>query len=341
MGAKYSSNSISGYNSTPPSDDGTVSEANKVKWSVIKNKLTDPAKVLAEAINTSINTALNYGPISVVSAAVTLGASHNNQFIELSGAATPTLGSADGLGAGWFCDVKNIGASAITVARTKSGDMINDTTADVTMNPLDYIRFVVNAAASGFNTIQSKIATQAEVTAGTISDSYLTPKSLAGMIATQAEVDSGTDTVKYVTPATLAETTTSGTWTPVIHDSSATNTDQTYSTQSGNFTKIGNRVFITGTVALSSLGSLTGGDQARIAGFPYTSDVAITYAGGLDIFYGNGLAVTAGNALSGEILGNSTYSKLWVWDATTGVTQLTLTELSGDGSLAFNGSYQV
>lgn len=178
MGTKYSSQSISGYNSTPPPDDGSVSEANKVKWSTIKNKITDPVKDLSEAVNTAINTALDYGPISVVSAAVTLGASHNNQFIELSGASTPTLNSADGLGAGWFVDVKNLGSSVITVARTKSGDMINDVTADVTMNPLDYIRFVVNAAASGFNTVQVKKATQAQVSAGTASDVFITPESL-------------------------------------------------------------------------------------------------------------------------------------------------------------------
>ena len=178
MGTRYSSQSISGYNSTPPPDDGSVSESNKVKWSTIKNKLTDPAKVLAEAVNTAINTALDYGPISVVSAAVTLGASHNNQFIELSGASTPTLNSADGLGAGWFVDVKNIGASAITIARTDASDMINDVTADVTMNPLDYIRFVVNAAANGFQTVDVKRATSAQVSAGTVSDAFITPETL-------------------------------------------------------------------------------------------------------------------------------------------------------------------
>ena len=155
MGTKYSSQSISGYNSTPPPDDGSVSEANKVKWSTIKNKLTDPPKVLAEAVNTAINTALDYGPISVESAAVTLGASHNNQFIELSGASTPTLQDASTLGAGWFADVKNIGSQVITIARTTSTDTINDVTADITMSSLDYIRFVVNAAATGFNTVKT------------------------------------------------------------------------------------------------------------------------------------------------------------------------------------------
>jgi len=211
MGAKYSSNSISGYNSTPPSDDGATSEANKVKWSTIKNKLTDPPKTLAEAINTDINTALDYGPISVVSAAVTLGASHNNQFIEMSGASTPTLGDAATLTAGWFCDVKNTGSNVITMARTTSTDTINTVTADVTMNSLDYIRFVVNAAASGFQTVQVKIATQAQADAGTASDVFITPETLAGRMGLFVNNASGNANISN-TQLNITSTVSAVTW---------------------------------------------------------------------------------------------------------------------------------
>lgn len=178
MGSKYTSQAISGYNSTPPADDGSQSEANRVKWSTIKNKLTDPAKTLSEAINTAVNTALDYGPTSVVSTSITLGASHHNQFVDISGASAPTLASANGLGAGWFCDVKNTGASVLTMARANSTDTINMVTADVAVNPLDYIRFVVNAAANGFVTMGTMYATQAEVLAGNRSDAGVTPQSL-------------------------------------------------------------------------------------------------------------------------------------------------------------------
>lgn len=51
MGNPYTSQSISGYNSSPPSDDGAETAANVIKWATHKNKLADPIKTLAEAIN--------------------------------------------------------------------------------------------------------------------------------------------------------------------------------------------------------------------------------------------------------------------------------------------------
>lgn len=52
MAAPYTSQTISGYNDNPPADDGSQTEANRVKWATIKEKLPDPIKALAEAINT-------------------------------------------------------------------------------------------------------------------------------------------------------------------------------------------------------------------------------------------------------------------------------------------------
>lgn len=52
--AIYTPQSISGYNSSPPSDDGTQSSDNEVTWSKHKTKLGDPIKTLAEGINTQL-----------------------------------------------------------------------------------------------------------------------------------------------------------------------------------------------------------------------------------------------------------------------------------------------
>src|SRR3990172_6412826 len=57
----YSSQSISGYNSSPPSDDGAQTAANQVSWAKHTSKLSGPLKTLAEAINSSMVTAAAKG----------------------------------------------------------------------------------------------------------------------------------------------------------------------------------------------------------------------------------------------------------------------------------------
>ena len=151
MGAKYSSNSTSGYNATPPADDGTVSEANKGKWSTIKEKLSDPVKTLADAINTDLVEHFDNGPVAYTSNQ-TIGASHYGKVIQVSGAAnTQTLSDAATLGAGWNCEfVSTDTTNTVTIARATASDMINETTANISLLPLQSIKAVVNAAANGF-----------------------------------------------------------------------------------------------------------------------------------------------------------------------------------------------
>jgi len=114
VGTKYSSNSTSGYNSVPPSDDGSVTEANKVKYSTIKGKLSDPVKTLADAINAELVTHFDNGPTAVTTN-TTLGATHYNKVIQVSG-------------------------SGVTLTPS----------ADTTVYPLQSIKIMVNAAANGF-----------------------------------------------------------------------------------------------------------------------------------------------------------------------------------------------
>ena len=151
MGTKYSTNSASGYNSTPPADDGTVSEANKTKWSTVKTKLADPVKDLADTINTELVTHFNNGPTAITSN-TTLDSTHYNKVIQVSGSGvTLTLTDAATLTAGWYCDIISTDASnSVTLARATASDMINESSADVTILTLQALHVVVNAAANGF-----------------------------------------------------------------------------------------------------------------------------------------------------------------------------------------------
>lgn len=54
MADPYSGVSITGYNSNPPADDGSQTEANRVKWATIKTKLNDPVKTRTDDMNTAL-----------------------------------------------------------------------------------------------------------------------------------------------------------------------------------------------------------------------------------------------------------------------------------------------
>jgi hypothetical protein len=51
--ASWSTVTVSGYNATPPPDDGSQVATNKVSWAGIKTKLTDPLNTAVSALNTS------------------------------------------------------------------------------------------------------------------------------------------------------------------------------------------------------------------------------------------------------------------------------------------------
>lgn len=151
MGTKYSTVTVSGYNATPPSDDGTVAESNKVKWSTIKEKLPDPLKTAIEAVDSRLQTHFNVGPTALTSN-TTIGASHYNQIIQVSGASvTLTLSDAATLGAGWYTRIISTDSSNnTTIGRATGGDTINGSAANFTLTALHGIDVFVNAAANGF-----------------------------------------------------------------------------------------------------------------------------------------------------------------------------------------------
>ncbi len=51
---QYVEQTATGYNSSPPPDDGTQVSANEAKWSDVKTKLADPVKTLADAIDDAV-----------------------------------------------------------------------------------------------------------------------------------------------------------------------------------------------------------------------------------------------------------------------------------------------
>lgn len=94
---------------------------------------------------------------------------------------------------------------------------------------------------------------------------------------------------------TVAGVPTTGTWTPTLTAATTPPTGVTYGAQSGYYTRIGNVVFFTGTLTVTSLGTGAVG-TARIS-LPFTSSQAVLVAP----FRGAGYTLTAGNILCGTI----------------------------------------
>ncbi len=85
----YTTQAASGYDSSPPADDGSAVAANQVKWSTIKSKITDPIKTLADNINSAV--------LSAFGSVVTTTNDDSNQMGGSLAFATSTLTIASGV----------------------------------------------------------------------------------------------------------------------------------------------------------------------------------------------------------------------------------------------------
>ena len=126
-----------------------------------------------------------------------------------------------------------------------------------------------------------------------------------------------------------------GTWTPQLlfgYNGSGI----TYTTQSGQYTRIGNMLWVTGVIVLTSKGTATG--LATIAGLPVavagisSTLSCLSFSLGASVSATSALAVTGGSSINlyyTPAAGAATYS------------QMTNTEFGNSSILYFSGVYKV
>jgi hypothetical protein len=133
-----------------------------------------------------------------------------------------------------------------------------------------------------------------------------------------------------------------GDWTPNIEDSSHNASEgQGYSsTPEGKYIRIGDLVYVSLNLEISSLGSLTTSSESYIGGLPFTA-ISGNAEGGIVVTYADNLAITANSSIAARVQLSSTFIVLTLWDATTGITNLLLSEISADGRLRMSGVYRV
>ena len=157
MGTKYSSVTISGYNASPPPDDGSTGADNQVTWAKHKDKLGDPVKTAVESINTALVTALDQSSRSITGNDSTLSTDHLKT-IEIAATVstsvvTLSLADAASMANGYIVNVVNRSAYAQTISRVTTSNGINGTTTSVPIPSLASICFAVNSGATGYNSV--------------------------------------------------------------------------------------------------------------------------------------------------------------------------------------------
>jgi len=132
----------------------------------------------------------------------------------------------------------------------------------------------------------------------------------------------------------------SGTWTPAMWDATLSSSEsQTYTTQYGAWTRIGNRVFIHGTLELLSYGSLAVSEYTRIGDLPFTASSTTNSGGSLVALDGSSLNIAQANMISGTIAPGNNHADIYQWTGNALPDWLQITEFSANGSLTFMAQY--
>jgi hypothetical protein len=134
---------------------------------------------------------------------------------------------------------------------------------------------------------------------------------------------------------------TQGTWTPSLQDSSFSDAEgQTYSLQEGHYTRVGNTVFITCAIDMTSLGTLTTTDPAYIGGLPFTPSASLN-GGGVTAYLGFDLAITVASSITGTINPGSSEILLREWASATGSPTMAISKITASGAVYLQGFYLV
>ena len=145
MTAPYTTQTVTGYNSGAPADDGSQVSTNEIKWSNHKTKLGDPLKTAIEAIDTELLSAfgLVFGQeISTHATDYTVVAGDQGKFLSVTGTTTITLLAAATAGANFPLAIINNGTGVVTV--DGSGAETINGSATISLTPNGYAILTCN-----------------------------------------------------------------------------------------------------------------------------------------------------------------------------------------------------
>ena len=132
-----------------------------------------------------------------------------------------------------------------------------------------------------------------------------------------------------------------GTWTPALADDTlSAGEGQTHSLQDGTYVRSGNLVHIACRMTVSSLGSLTATQGAKIINLPFTSSSGAS-RNSVHFGFGGSLSIVASVVLAGYIQPNTSYIVVQQWNATTGTSAALVSNITASGSIMLTATYEV
>lgn len=138
MANPFTAPTISGYNASPPSDDGQNVGTNEITWAKHLDKLANPLKVLTETAITNVASAFDKrwaNNVTALSTTSNINSTQEGRLIVATNTITLTLPSAPSVGTNWGIMVRNAGTGTVTLdgngAETVNGS------ASVDLSPTD------------------------------------------------------------------------------------------------------------------------------------------------------------------------------------------------------------
>lgn len=173
---------------------------------------------------------------------------------------------------------------------------------------------------------------------GTVSLNELAQANTAGYL----RLASGTGGIQFngdTAAANSLDDYEEGTWTPTLEDQNGV-VATAHSQNSGSYTKIGDRVYVTARVRTTSVVGLSGTSSTFIGGLPYVIANAQNARSSVTVGYAVGLANAAAYAVSGYGENGTTRATLTIFSSAAGVSALTINNWSDDGDAMISYSYR-
>ena len=283
MGTKYSSQTQSGYNTSPPPDDGSTGSNNLITWANTKTKIGDPLLTLAQNINTALVNALDFGS-RTTAINDTAGASDHMKTIEVTAAATMSLPTAATIGSGFIVSYVNTSGSSITINLVTATDTLNGTVNGTVSLPTGYgVVLKTNTAHTGY---------------------YITSNFVPTIPSTTTGGDSLTSVGRFIKYTQI--TATNATWSPQAATKNmivmCAGAGGGGDAQAGSAASGGKKGLTSWAASTSVSGTYAATIGAGGAGTRY-DDVVPAQQGGTTSFIGTGISVSA----AGGAPGNRTY----------------------------------